>query len=72
MLRRLSAGLLATAAFIALLLLAATALEGLAEDLGVMSISLADVVKPSLVFKAHCKVQEHRIRLESEAFFHCL
>ncbi len=56
MLRRLSAGLLATAAFIALLL-AATAHEGSAEDLG---------------FKAHCKVQEHRIRLASEAFFHCL
>ena len=53
MLRRLSAGLLATAAFIALLLLllAATAQEGLAEDLGVMSISLADVVKPSISFQ---------------------
>ena len=51
MLRRLSAGLLATAAFIALLLLAATALEGLAEDLCVMSISLADVVKPSIGFQ---------------------
>ena len=51
LLRRLSAGLLATAAFIALLLLAATALEGLAEDLGVMSISLADVVKPSIGFQ---------------------
>ena len=51
MLRRLSAGLLATAAFIALLLLAATAQEGLAEDLGVMSISLADVVKPSIGFQ---------------------
>ena len=51
MLRRLSAGLLATAAFIALLLLAATAQEGLAEDLDVMSISLADVVKPSISFQ---------------------
>ena len=54
MLRRLSAGVLATAAFIALLLLlllAATAQEGLAEDLGVMSISLADVVKPSISFQ---------------------
>ena len=51
MLRRLSAGLLATAAFIALLLLAATAKEALAEDLGVMSISLADVVKPSIGFQ---------------------
>ena len=51
MLRRHSAGLLATAAFIALLLLAATALEGLAEDLGVMSISLADVDKPSIGFQ---------------------
>ena len=51
MLRRLSAGLLATAAFIALLLLAATAQEDLAEDLGVMSISLADVVKPSIGFQ---------------------
>ena len=56
MLRRLSAGLLVTAAFIALLLLlllllAATAQEGLAEDLGVMSISLADLVKPSIGFQ---------------------
>ena len=51
MLRRLSAGLLATAAFIALLLLAANALEGLEEDLGVMSISLADLVKPSIGFQ---------------------
>ena len=51
-LRRLSAGLLATAAFIALLLLlAATSQEGLAEDLGVMCIGLADVVKPSIGFQ---------------------
>ena len=46
MLRRLSAGLLATAALVAPL--AATAQEGSAEDLGVMSISLADVVKPTI------------------------
>ena len=46
MLHRLSAGLLATAAFVAPL--AATAQEGSAEDLGVMSISLADVVKPTV------------------------
>ena len=46
MLRRLSAGLLATAAFVAPL--AATAQEGSAEDLGVMSISLADDVKPTI------------------------
>ena len=46
MLRRLSAGLLATASFVAPL--AATAQEGSAEDLGVMSISLADVVKPTI------------------------
>ena len=53
MLRRLSAGLFATADFIVLLLLllAATSQEGLAEDLGVMSISLADVVKPSIGFQ---------------------
>ena len=49
MLRRLSAGLLATAALVAPL--AATAQEGSAEDLGVMSISLADVVKPSIGFQ---------------------
>jgi hypothetical protein len=49
MLRLLSAGLLATAAFVAPL--AATAQEGLAEDLGVMSISLADVVKPTIGFQ---------------------
>ena len=49
MLRRLSAGLLATAAFVAPL--PATAQEGSAEDLGVMSISLADVVKPTIGFQ---------------------
>ena len=49
MLRRLFAGLLATAAFVAPL--AATAREGSAEDLGVMSISLADVVKPTIGFQ---------------------
>ena len=49
MLRHLSAGLLATAAFVAPL--AATAQEGSAEDLGVMSISLADVVKPTIGFQ---------------------
>jgi hypothetical protein len=49
MLRRLSAGLLATAAFVAPL--AATAQEGSAEDLGVMSISLADIVKPTIGFQ---------------------
>jgi hypothetical protein len=41
--------LLATAAFVAPL--AATAQEGSAEDLGVMSISLADVVKPTIGFQ---------------------
>ena len=51
MLHRLSAGLLATASFIAPLLLAATAQEGSAEDLVVRSISLADVVKPSIGFQ---------------------
>jgi len=51
MLHRLSAGLLATASFIAPLLLADTAQEGSAEDLGVMRISLADVVKPSIGFQ---------------------
>ena len=50
MLRRLSAGLLATAAFIGAPL-AATAQEGSADDLGVMSISLADVVKPTIGFQ---------------------
>ena len=49
MLRRLSAGLLATAAFVSPL--AATAQEGSVEDLGVMSISLADVVKPTIGFQ---------------------
>ena len=45
-LRRLSAGLLATSAFVAPL--AVTAQESSAEDLGVMSSSLADVVKPTI------------------------
>ena len=51
MLRRLSAGLLATAAFIAPM--AVTAQEGSAEDLDVMSISLKDVVKPTMVIKTN-------------------
>ena len=49
MLRRLSAGLLATAAFVAPL--PAIAQEGSAGDLGVMSISLKDVVKPTFGFQ---------------------
>ena len=49
MLRRLSAGLLATVGLVAPL--AAAAEEGSAEDLGVMSISLADVVKPIIGFQ---------------------
>ena len=56
MLRRLSAGLLATAAFVAPL--AATAQEGSAEDLGVMSISLKDVVKPTMLIKTNKMGQE--------------
>ena len=70
MLRRLSAGLLATTAFVAPL--AATAQEGSAEDLGVMSISLADVVKPTIGFKAHCRVQQHPTKLALVVFFRCL
>ena len=46
---RLSAGLLATAAFVAPL--AATAQERSAEDLGVIGVSLADVVKPTIGFQ---------------------
>ncbi len=50
MLRQLTAGLLATAAFIAPL--PAIAQEnGSADDLGVMSISLKDVVKPTVGFQ---------------------
>ena len=49
MLRRLSAGLLATATFVAPL--PAIAQEGSAGDLGVMSISLKDVVKPTFGFQ---------------------
>ena len=49
MLLRLSAGLLATAAFIAPL--AATAQESSTDDLGVMSMSLKDVVKPTIGFQ---------------------
>lgn len=49
MLRRLSLGLLASA--ISLVSLPAIAQEGSAEDLGVMSISLADVVKPTIGFQ---------------------
>ena len=46
MLRRLSTGLLTTVAFVAPL--AATAQEGSSEEFGVMSISLKDVVKPTI------------------------
>ena len=49
MLRRLSLGLLASAISVASL--PAIAQEGSAEDLGVMSISLADVVKPTIGFQ---------------------
>ena len=49
MLRRLSAGLLATAAFVAPL--AATAQEGSAEDLGAIRINLKDNVKPNVGFR---------------------
>ena len=49
MLRRLSLGLLASAISIASL--PAIAQEGSADDLGVMSISLKDVVKPTLGFQ---------------------
>ena len=50
MLRQFTAGLLATAAFLALV--PASAQEnGSADDLGVMSISLKDVVKPTLGFQ---------------------
>ncbi|MEC7247553.1 MAG: carbamoyl-phosphate synthase [Cyanobacteriota bacterium] len=49
MLRRLSTGLLASA--IALAPLPTKAQDGTAEDLGVMSISLADVVKPTIGFQ---------------------
>ena len=49
MLRRLSLGLLASAISIAAL--PAIAQEGSADDLGVMSISLKDVVKPTIGFQ---------------------
>ena len=48
MLRRLSLGLLAA---ISLAALPAIAQEGSADDLGVMSISLKDVVKPTIGFQ---------------------
>ena len=49
MLRRLSVGLLASA--VAISPLPAIAQEGSADDLGVMSISLKDVVKPTIGFQ---------------------
>ena len=49
MLRRLSVGLLASA--LAIAPLPTKAQDGTAEDLGVMSISLADVVKPTIGFQ---------------------
>jgi hypothetical protein len=50
MLRQFTAGLLATAAFLAPLPISAQE-DGGADDLGVMSISLKDVVKPTLGFQ---------------------
>ena len=50
MLRQFTAGLLATAALLAPLPASAQE-EGSAEDLGVMSISLMDVVKPTIGFQ---------------------
>ncbi len=50
MLRQFSAGLFATAAFLAPLPTSAQE-NGSADDLGVMSISLKDVVKPTLGFQ---------------------
>ena len=50
MLRRLSLGLLASAISIASLPAIAQE-DGIADDLGVMSISLKDVVKPTLGFQ---------------------
>ena len=61
MLRRLSLGLLASAISVASLPAIAQE-DGGADDLGVMSISLKDVVKPTLVFKVHCKEQEHQTK----------
>ena len=49
MMRRLSLGLLASA--ISLAALPAIAQEGSADDLGVMSTSLRDVVKPTIGFQ---------------------
>ena len=49
MLRRLSIGLLASA--IAMAPLPTKAQDGTAEDLGVMRVSLADVVKPTIGFQ---------------------
>ena len=49
MLRRLSLGLLASAISVASL--PGVAQEGSADDLGVMSISLKDVVKPQVGFQ---------------------
>ncbi len=49
MLRRLSLGLLASAISIAAL--PTTAQEGSADDFGVMSINLKDVVKPTIGFQ---------------------
>ena len=72
MLRRLSLGLLASAISVASLPVIAQE-KGSADDLGVMSISLKDVVKsPPLGFKGRCKELEHRIRQVSAGSFHCL
>ena len=61
MLRRLSLGLLASAISVASLPAIAQE-DGSADDLGVMSISLKDVVKPTLGFQGALQVQAHRIK----------
>jgi hypothetical protein len=70
MLRRLSLGLLASA--VSLTSLPAITQEGSADVLGVMSISLSDVVKPTIGFQGALQVQAHQIKQALVVSFHCL
>ena len=67
MLRRLSVGLLASA--LAIAPLPTKAQDGTAEDLGVMSISLADVVKPTIGFQGALQVLVRQTKQASAASF---
>ena len=69
MLRRLSLGLLASA--ISVVSMPAVAQEGSADDLGVMSISLKDVVKPQVGFQGALQGAGTPNQAGTASFYRC-